>query len=294
MQLNKNINGKTRLLGLIGNPVQHTKSPFIHNTLFDYFGINAVYVPINVENEELEPAIEGLKAMKFLGFNVTVPHKKSIIKHLDDITTEAILMGAVNTVKNIDGRLVGYNTDAEGFIRDFKEGFNTNFRNKRVLMLGAGGTGRALAVKLASEGITQLVIANRTLENANDIAELVNNNVDNVVRSISPGDSSFDDVFKTSDVIINVTPVGMSTVDKGLPFGRQYSFKPEQLVYDVIYSPRKTPLLDNAERAGCKIRNGFGMLVNQGILAFEIWSGKTVPKEFSSELLKEMDKLEEF
>jgi shikimate dehydrogenase len=123
---------------------------------------------------------------------------------------------------------------------------------------------------------------------------LVNNNVDNVVKCISPGDSLFDDVFNASDIIINVTPVGMSTVDKSLPFGKQYNFRPEQLVYDVIYSPRKTPLLEDAERAGCKIRNGFGMLVNQGTLAFEIWSGKTVPKEFLSDLLKEMDKLEEF
>lgn len=289
MDIVSNVNGKTKLFGLIGCPVEHTKSPFIHNSLFKEYNMNSIYVPVLVKEGELEKAVYGMKAQNFAGFNVTVPYKKEITKYIDDISNDALLMGAVNTVKNIEGRLKGYNTDAEGFMRDFKDGFETNFKNRKVMLLGAGGTARALAVKLASEGISHLTIANRTLQNAQNIAELVRNNYGNIVSAIDPKAPEFMKEFSSSEFIINTTPAGMSTYDPATPFDFNFEFNSDQLVYDVVYTPKKTKFLQMAEDSGCKIRNGFGMLINQGVSAFEIWTGKSVPRALSIELLNLID-----
>ncbi len=287
------VNGKTELYGLLGDPVEHTKSPFIHNTLFNQFNINAIYIPILVNKGGLENAVNGLRAQNFSGFNVTVPYKKDVIRYLDDVANDALLMGAVNTVKNINGRLKGYNTDAEGFVRDFKDGFNASFAQKRVLILGAGGTARALALKLASEGIQHLTIANKTEQNAQNIVNLVKNNYGSIVSYINPDLSQLKDEIKSSEIIINTTPAGMSTYLDSTPFNFEYEFDKNQMVYDVIYSPEKTKFLKQAESFGCKTRNGFGMLINQGVSAFEIWTGKTVAKQQAIELLNLINNLED-
>jgi len=287
------VNGKTALFGLLGDPVEHTKSPFIHNTLFNQFNINAIYVPILVNKGCLENAVNGLKAQNFIGFNVTVPYKKDIIKYLDDISNDALLMGAVNTVKNVNGKLKGYNTDAEGFVRDFKDGFNTNFKGKRVLILGAGGTARALTIKLAAEGIKHLTIANRTEQHALNIVDLVKNNYGSVVSYVNPNTSQFLEEKKNSEIVINTTPAGMSTYLDSTPFDFIFDFDSNQLVYDVVYSPTKTKFLEQAESCGCKTRNGFGMLINQGLLAFEIWTGKAVARQQALEILNLINKLED-
>ncbi len=293
MNLVTTVNGRTALYGLIGCPVEHTKSPFIHNTLFKELDINGVYIPVQVKQGELEAAVKGLRAQNFSGFNVTVPYKKDVIKYLDDISNDALLMGAVNTVKNINGRLKGYNTDAEGFSRDFKESFGTDFAGKRVMLLGAGGTARALSVKLAAEGVKNLTIANRTLENAKKIEVLISDNFGKIATSVTPEQAGFYDILKANDIIINTTPVGMSTFEIKTPFDFKFEFEKRQLVYDVIYAPEKTEFLRQAEESGCKIKNGFGMLINQGISAFEIWTGKVVSKNSAVELLKLINKLEE-
>lgn len=285
MRLNETVNGKTALFGLIGCPVEHTKSPYIHNTLFEELNINAIYVPVHVKPGDLQKAVEGMRAQNFSGFNITVPYKKDIIKYLDDVSNDALLMGAVNTVKNIDGRLKGYNTDAEGFSRDFKDYFETGFEGKRVLLLGAGGTARALSLKIAAEGAEKLTIANRTLENAKNIAELVRNIYGNLIEGITPDAPGFSKSFEDSHIIINTTPAGMSTYDTKTPFDRNFTFQKQQLVYDVIYTPVKTPFLEQAEENGCRIRNGFGMLINQGVSAFEIWTGKSIARSQAAKIL---------
>lgn len=288
------VNGRTELFGLIGDPVEHTRSPFIHNTLFKHLNINGVYIPIPVKPEHLEKAVVGLKAQNFSGFNITVPHKKDIIKYLDDISQDALLMGAVNTVKNVKGRLKGYNTDAEGFVRDFAEGFGTGFKDKRVMILGAGGTARALAVKLCAEGVAHLTIANRSLDNAENIVDLLKNNYKGMISSIlSHPKVMFESAFADSEIIINTTPAGMSTYLDSTPFDYDFHFRPNQLIYDVIYTPKKTRFLKQAENCGCKVRNGFGMLINQGVSAFEIWTGKTIKREISTDLLNMLEKLED-
>ena len=288
------VDGKTELYGVLGDPIEHTKSPFIHNTLFKQFNINAIYIPIHVNEVCLENAINGLKAQNISGFNVTVPHKKSIIKYLDDISNDALLMGAVNTVKNIQGRLKGYNTDAEGFVRDFKDGLDTNFKDKRVMLFGAGGTARALAVKLASEGIEHLTLVNRTEQNANNITELVKNNYGSIASYILPDSPKLFDEMSQSHIIINTTPAGMSTYLDSTPFDIDYVFDKNQVVYDVVYSPEKTKFLLQAESFGCKTRNGFGMLINQGVSAFEIWTGKLVSRQMTIELLNNIIKMKDF
>ncbi|OPX43180.1 shikimate dehydrogenase [Ruminiclostridium hungatei] len=293
MRLNETVNGKTALFGLIGCPVEHTKSPYIHNTLFDEFNINAIYVPVHVGQGDLQKAVEGMRAQNFSGFNITVPYKKEIIKYLDDVSNDALLMGAVNTVKNIDGRLKGYNTDAEGFSRDFKDSFETGFEGKRIVLLGAGGTARALAIKLAAEGAEKLTIVNRTLENAKNIVELVRNNYGNVIDGITPDAPGFARSFEESHIIINTTPAGMSTYETKTPFDRNFTFQNQQLVYDVIYTPVKTRFLEQAEECGCKIRNGFGMLINQGISAFEIWTGKAVARSQATKILNLIVEIED-
>lgn len=288
------VNGKTELYGVLGDPIEHTKSPFIHNTLFKQFNINAIYIPIHVNEAYLENAINGLKAQNISGFNVTVPHKKSIIKYLDDISNDALLMGAVNTVKNIQGRLKGYNTDAEGFVRDFKDGLDTDFKGKRVMLFGAGGTARALAVKLASEGIEHLTLVNRTEQNAKNISELIKNNYGSIASYILPDSPSLFDKMSQSHIIINTTPAGMSTYLDSTPFNIDYVFDKNQVVYDVVYSPEKTKFLLQAESYGCKTRNGFGMLINQGVSAFEIWTGKLVSRQMAMELLNNIIKMKDF
>lgn len=293
MDIIRTVDGKTGLFGLIGNPVRHTKSPLIHNTLFKLFDINAVYIPMLIQRDSLENAVNGMKAMNVTGFNVTVPYKKDIIKYLDDISKDALLMGAVNTVKNVNGKLKGYNTDAEGFVRDFKDAFDTNFNGKKVLLFGAGGTSRALAVKLASDGVQHLTIVNRTEQHAQSIAELVRNNFGNIVSCMNPDSPEFLNEFQDYEAVINTTPVGMSTYADTTPFDINFNFNERQMVYDVIYSPKVTKFLSQAQSQGCKIRNGFGMLINQGVSAFEIWTGRIVARQQTVELLNKINELED-
>ncbi len=294
MNLVEVVNGKTQLYGVLGNPVEHTKSPFIHNTLFKEFKINAIYLPIHVDHGKLEQAIDGFRAINFSGFNVTVPFKSDIIKYLDEVSAEGMLMGAVNTVKNQDGRFVGQNTDAEGFIRDFCDGFQTTFKGKRVILLGAGGTSRAIAVRLASEGIEHLTIVNRTEANAKSISDLVNGNFGNIVSTMLPVKEILDKEFENNQIIINTTPAGMRTYLDSTPFDLDFNFNGTQMVYDVLYVPKKTRFLKQAEEAGCKVRNGFGMLINQGVSSFEVWTGKKVERKQTNELLKNIENIEGF
>ncbi len=294
MNLVEVVNGKTQLYGVLGNPVEHTKSPFIHNTLFKEFKINAIYLPIQVDHGKLEQVIEGFRAINFSGFNVTVPFKSDIIKYLDEVSAEGMLMGAVNTVKNHDGRFVGQNTDAEGFIRDFCDGFQTTFKGKRVILLGAGGTSRAIAVRLASEGIEHLTIVNRTEANAKSISDLVNGNFGNIVSTMLPVKEILDKEFENNQIIINTTPAGMRTYLDSTPFDLDFNFNGTQMVYDVLYVPKKTRFLKQAEEAGCKVRNGFGMLINQGVSSFEVWTGKKVERKQTNELLKNIENIEGF
>jgi shikimate dehydrogenase len=286
MKIDNRITGTTRILGLMGNPVEHSISPQLHNTICTALNVDAVYVPFKVEKSDLERAVKGLKAINVAGFNVTIPYKKEVMKYIDDNTKEALLMGAVNTVKNIDGRFYGYNTDAEGFSRSFKEETGTGFKGKRIVMLGAGGASRAIAVKLAIEGAVCISILNRTLSRAQEIVDIISNNYETSIQCLENGDSKQAELFKNADIIINTTSVGMFPGTENCPIDKSIVFEENQIIYDLIYNPVKSKLLKRAEKSGCKAINGMGMLFYQGIYAYEIWTGIKLSDEFKKDIYK--------
>lgn len=273
MALNDMVIGTTALMGLIGNPVKHSISPLLHNTLNRELNVDAVYVPFNVEGNQLADAVRGLKALNVSGFNVTIPYKKEVIKHLDEVSQEALFMGAVNTVKNIDGRFYGYNTDAEGFMRSFREENGCSVKDKAVAVIGAGGTARAICIKLALEGAKKIYILNRNLPRAAQLADIIESNIRKCAEPLLHDADNEGRVIPGVDVIINTTPAGMYPETGIMPIKNESNLKEGQIIYDVIYNPSKTLLLKKAEERGCKAVNGIGMLFYQGILAYEIWTG---------------------
>ncbi|TYQ15441.1 UNVERIFIED_CONTAM: shikimate dehydrogenase [Acetivibrio alkalicellulosi] len=283
MNIDVRVTGKTKLLGLIGDPVEHSISPELHNSLSSLLGLDLIYIPLKVEKQNLDVVVKALKSLDFVGFNVTIPYKRDIMKFIDDNTIEAILMGAVNTVKKIDGRLYGYNTDAEGFLRSFKEETQTGFKGKKVVLIGAGGVARSMAVKIASEGVDQINLVNRTKEKSIELAEVVNENIKEVVQVYSFEDKTFKMAFDESDIIINTTSVGMAPDIKQTPIKASF-FNKNHIVYDVVYNPTETKFLSDAKKKGCKTINGMGMLFYQGINAYEIWTGV----KFSENDIKEI------
>ncbi len=286
MRIDRRITGKTKILGVLGNPIEHTFSPQLHNTISKYLKVDAVYIPFKVERQDLQDAVKGLKALNVAGFNVTIPYKKEIMKYIDENSREALIMGAVNTVKNIDGRFYGYNTDGEGFARAFKEETGTDFKGKDVVILGAGGAARAIATKVAIEGAKNIHIINRTPERAQEIAELINNNIRRIVDAYDSKDDAAVEVFRKSDVIVNTVPLGMYPDTDAVPVDERYDFSGHQVVYDTIYNPPKTRFLSLAEKKGCKTVNGLGMLFYQGIFAYEIWTGIKLGHDFVMEVFK--------
>ncbi|MDP4094589.1 MAG: shikimate dehydrogenase [Bacillota bacterium] len=279
MHIDNRISGKTKIICLIGNPVEHSISPILHNTISRFMDIDLAYVTFKVEKNDLETAVKGLKALNIQGFNITVPYKKEIIKYLDENSKNALLMGAVNTVKYMDGRFYGYNTDADGFLRSFREETGESLMGRKIAIIGAGGAARAIAAKAAMEDAKEICIINRTLSKAQEIAEVVNNNIKKTVSCFCTEDANSLDVLDESEIIINATSIGMYPETEFSPVGSFKGFKKEQIVYDVIYNPGKTKFLADAEKAGCTIINGLGMLFYQAVYAYEIWTGIKLPED---------------
>ncbi len=267
------INAKTRVTGLIGYPVEHSLSPLMHNTAFDRLGLNYCYVAMPVREEALKDAIKGLKALNFAGFNVTVPHKENVIPLLDDIDEEARFIGAVNTVKNEDGRLRGYNTDGRGFMESLREA-GIEVKGKDIFIVGAGGAARAIGYYLVMEA-SRVCIFDIDSGKAISLVNALKGVRDNVVfvDSLSR--------IRSSDLIINATPLGLKEEDP-LPVDLRLLSK-DQVIYDLIYWD--TTLVREARAIGCRAVNGLGMLLWQGVLAFRIWTGITPPVEIMREVL---------
>ena len=275
------VTGKTCVYGIFGYPVKHSLSPLMQNAAFREAGIDAVYVPFEVEPENLKEAVDGVRALGIKGLNVTVPHKERIVEHLDYLSEEAELLGAVNTVKNENGELTGYNTDAEGFLRSLIEE-GVELEGKKALMFGAGGAARAVGYALLKGGASFLYIVNRNFQRAREVGELLGKRGNVLVFPLK--ESTVETLLKEVDLIVNTTSVGMKPED---PHLFDYSKTPEGItVVDIIYNPPETPLLKAAKERGCKTVNGLGMLVHQGAVAFEIWTGKTAPVETMREVLE--------
>lgn len=262
------INSEIELIGLIGNPVKHSKSPLMHNSMFDKLHLKYQYLAFNVCRNDLEKAINGIKALNMKGANITIPHKVDVMKYLDEISDEAIQIGAVNTIVNRDGKLVGYNTDGEGYIRSLVEETNIDLEGKNVMILGAGGAARAIGYTLSKLNIDSIIITNRSIEKAKNLKGILE-------RYISTKTVEIDDINKyidNVDIIINTTSIGLyPNVDQSL-IDKEW-IKPNHLVSDIIYNPLVTKLLADASEKGARTHNGLGMFVYQGAIAFEKWTG---------------------
>ena len=270
------ITGKTKICGLIGDPVEHSMSPVMHNTAYKKLGLDYVYLPFRVEPEQLEAAVDGLRALNVCGFNVTIPHKVTVIPLLDGLDPIAEKIGAVNTVVNTDGELRGYNTDAAGFLRALLDG-GVEPDGKNVVVIGAGGAARAVTYILAERDINLAILNRREeLDWAEDIAELLVEDFSKPVHVLELLDECLAEVMPEADILVNATSVGMSPHDDKSPVPAKFLRK-DLAVFDVVYNPIDTRLLTEARAAGASTISGIDMLVWQGALAFEKWTGREAP-----------------
>lgn len=269
------ISGKTRLIGIFGWPVEHSRSPLFQNAAFEALGLDYCYVPLPVRPKDLGDAVRGFRAMNFAGANVTIPHKEQIIPFLDELAPSAVLTGAVNTIEVRDGKLIGHNTDGEGFVRSLNEA-GIGVEGRRCLMIGAGGAAKGVAVALAKAGISRISIANRNPDRAVALSMLLEEHFPAVTsESIPLDDAEVGKAAADSDILIQTTSLGMKP-DDPLPVPES-SLRPGLTVCDLIYSPPSTLLIENASAAGAKTLGGLGMLLHQGAIAFEIWTGRNAP-----------------
>jgi len=267
------ITGRTKICALIGDPVEHSMSPAMHNAAFQKLGLDYFYLPFRVAPERLKQAVAGFRALNLRGFNVTIPHKVAVIPLLDKLDPLAQKIGAVNTVVNDNGKLTGFNTDAEGFLRALVEkGFIP--KNKKVVVLGAGGASRAISYILAQQGALITILNRRQeLDWAINLARFITKNFKQKVAALEL--SRLADVLP-ADLLINATSVGMSPNVKDSPVPAKL-LKGVPLVFDIVYNPIKTKLIKDAAAAGAKTIGGVDMLAWQGALAFEKWTGQKAP-----------------
>ncbi|MGL5259706.1 MAG: shikimate dehydrogenase [Lachnospiraceae bacterium] len=279
------INGKTKICGLIGNPVEHTLSPLIHNTLANELGLNFKYVPFLVE-EKLQQAIEGAYALHILGLNVTVPYKSDVIPFTMELDELAEKIGAVNTLVRMDGGYKGYNTDITGLYRGMQaEGIE--IKDASVLILGAGGAARAVAFLCAQKEAKEIIILNRTKEKAAKIAEEINCSYGKEIAT----SLLLDEHFLLEDkryLAIQATSVGLSPHETEAPIYEKEFYKKINMAYDLIYRPTNTKFMQLVKEQGGKAYHGLTMLLYQGIEAFELWNGCKLPDECIRTVYKKM------
>lgn len=273
------VDGASQVVGVIGWPIQHSLSPPMHNAAFRAVGLNWVYVAFEVHPDNVGAAITGMRALDIRGLNVTIPHKAAVVSHLDEISPTSRQLGVVNTIVNADGHLGGDSTDGAGFIRALAEA-GEGVTDNCVVLIGAGGSGRAVALAAAQQQPEELVIVDRTPQRAVELAKLVRAAGGlEAVRAIAPDSPEVARVVSSADVIIDATPVGMYPHTDVAPVISPEWLRPCQLVCDLTYNPRDTVLLQAAREAGARILDGTGMLVHQGAIAFEQWTGEEAPVE---------------
>jgi shikimate dehydrogenase len=293
------IDARTRYCAVYGHPIKHSASPAMQNAGIAALDLNWRYLACEVHPDELATAIAGAKAMKFIGLNLTVPHKLLAVQMVDMLDESAKTWGAVNTIrfeaKNKKGDWVplmqipadeiseirshGFNTDADAITRSLLEDLEINLNGASVLLLGAGGAGRVAALKLAADGVANLFLVNRTKEKADEIAEQIRQQYPKVNVTVGYPKTSI-------DLLLNATSLGLKANDP-LPLNeKEFQLKNARAVYDMIYRPAETPLLAAAKKAGCRTANGIGMLLYQGAKALEIWTGKPAPIEIMRRALE--------
>ncbi len=278
------ITGQTKIVGIIGDPIKHSRSPQIHNAAIAALGLDYVYVPFHVPSDNLGAAIEGFKAIDVVGINVTIPHKQSVIPYLDEISREATLIGAVNTLIFREGAIIGENTDAPGFLQAMAEDDLDVPQGGSAVVIGAGGSARAIVVALALAGVRTICITNRTVSKAVALAADLSDKTDASIYGIGLDDSKLPNAIGTSQLIVNTASTSMD-VSHPLLIDPAW-LAPLSIVYDIVYTPPETRLLQAAAEKECHVIGGLGMLVHQGAIAFEKWTGVNPPLEIMRQALQ--------
>jgi shikimate dehydrogenase len=278
------VNGKTKVFGIIGNPIEHSFSPVLQNTVARELGENVAYVPFKVGSGEVKTALDGAFRLGICGFNVTVPHKKEVMESLVAIDDLALKIGAVNTLKYTNSGYKGYNTDILGLGKCFDiEGIS--IKGKTVVILGAGGAANSVAILAAERGASNIIIVNRTKANAQALKE-------QTARYYNGGISviSFEELMgiESPEIVIQTTSVGMGEGVWESPVKNTAFFQKVQAVVDIVYTPWQTKLLSDAKENGCVAINGFDMLIYQGLASYEIWHDVKIEDEISKALRNQL------
>ena len=288
----KDIGVDTKLGAIIGTDIGHSKSPAMMNAAYEKLGLDAYYYPMNIKEEDFGDVIRGISKMNYMGLTITIPYKLEVMKYLDEIDRTAEIIGAVNTIKITEGKMKGFNTDGEGFVRGLEADKGVNVAESTFVVVGAGGVSRAIMTVLASRkaaaddavrepGIPacekKIYLANRTMKRAEELCDKLNKLVCDCCVPV-PLDETLAQYIDKADVLVNATNVGMPPQQDMTPVDTAMLHS-GMLVADVIYNPRKTKLLEAAEAMGCDIVNGQSLLLHQGKMAFNIWTGLEAPDD---------------
>ncbi|WP_419726843.1 shikimate dehydrogenase [Terrisporobacter petrolearius] len=286
--MEKRITGYTELIGLMAYPIRHSSSPAMHNEAFRKLGYDYAYLAFEVDNDSLEDAVKGLKALKLRGCNVSMPNKTVIHKYLDEISPAAQLCGAVNTVVNENGKLIGHITDGIGFMQSLKEK-NIDAIGKKMTIVGAGGAATAIEIQASLDGVKEISIFNikdKFWDNAQETVNKINENTSCKATLYDLQDlDKLKAEIEDSFIFVNATGMGMKPLEGKTYIPDKSFFRPELIVADVVYSPRETEMLKMAKEVGCKTMNGLGMMLFQGSAAFELWTGEPMPIDHMKEFL---------
>lgn len=272
------IQGTTALLGLIGDPIKHSKSPHMHNTSFEAAGLDHVYMAFEVEDGHIKEALDALRILNAKGGNITMPHKSKVVEYLDDISEDARIIGSVNTIKIDENKKIkGYNTDGRGLVKALEEN-GVDFKGKKIVVAGAGGAAKAVVTQLAFDGAGEIVLFNRTLSSAEAITDNIKKNISTCkARSLEMNESKLVEEIQDAAILVNCTSLGMkSSIDQAIISSAEQLPK-GIFVADIVYEPDQTKLLKLAEEAGCRYMNGLMMMIWQGAIAFNIWTGVDMP-----------------
>jgi len=270
------ITGKTRVCGVIGEPIEHTLSPLMHNAAFETLRLDYVFLAFRVKPAQVESAVNGMRALNIRGLNITMPHKSTIIKHLDRVDLSAQIVNSVNTVLNKENLLFGFNTDGVGALKALKEN-GVELKGRKVLLLGAGGAARAIAYTMAKEA-DELAVLNRTVKQAQALAKLLAKSFNKKISTGSLSPTDIQSNLKDSDILINATSVGMKPRAEESPVPLKL-LRSNLAVMDIVYNPLETKLAKDSKAAGARVVSGVEMLIYQGAASFELWTGKSAPIE---------------
>ena len=282
------ITGHTELIGLMAYPIRHSSSPAMHNAAFAKLGLDYAYLAFEVDNDSLEGAVQGIRSLKLVGSNVSMPNKTVVHKYLDKLSPAAEMCGAVNTIVNEDGVLTGHITDGTGYMMSLKDN-GVDVIGKKMTIVGAGGAATAIEIQAALDGVAEISIFNRKDEfwaNAEETVRKINEKTNCKAQLFDLADlDKLKEEIASSYLFTNATGMGMKPLEGQTYIPDKSFLRPDLIVSDVVYYPRETELLRMAKEVGCKTMNGLGMMLFQGAAAFKMWTGEDMPIEYMKEKL---------